>query len=185
MALFGWIRKQVIPEPIYSVMNDDHVHLYQLLGEIRQAVGTQTNRETDAERSSRRKLLVGLIERLIREAREHFLREEALMDLYGFPEKLDHRAHHGMMLQQIQTFHSQLASGRMPLTQDVSVYIKEWLTGHIRSYDRDLERFLFETAKQRNKAEVFNGDAEGMARLDSMVARMKQERRTPFYPPHH
>lgn len=185
MALFGWFRKQMIPEPVYSVMNDDHVHLYQLLGEIRQKIGAQSGKESDSDKNARRKLLVGLLERLIRETREHFLREEALMEMYGFPEMSDHQAHHGMMLQQIQTFHAQLASGRMPVSQDVSGYVKAWLTGHIRTYDRDLERFLFEVDKQRNRAGVVGGNAEDMARLNTLVSRIKQERRAPILTPNH
>jgi hemerythrin len=173
MGFFDWLQKPSLPEPAYSVMNDDHVRLYQLLGEMRQAaIG---GNDGEPARLARQRLLTGLIERLIRESREHFAREEALMALHAYPAAATHRAQHAMLMQQIQTFHANVAGGRFSRSQDIPAYVKAWLTGHIRTHDRDLERFLFEEAKRRNTSDQMPDTAATLARLNPLASRIKRD----------
>ena len=154
MGFLNWGRKASIPDQIYSVMNDDHVTLYRIFAELRDAVAVQTKGET--ERGFREITLLGIIRKLIDKVRDHFGREEALMDKYSYPEARAHRSEHLMLLRSIETYHANLISGARPITDEVVKYLKAWLTNHIRTADRRLDRFLVSAA--RKTAPLTRGD---------------------------
>jgi hemerythrin len=177
MGFFGWFWKRPAPAPLYSVVNEDHVRLYQILGELRQTIG---GRGDDAvSRAGKRKRMLGVVQRLIAECEDHFLREEALMVLHGFPGLAHHRAEHRALSRNVQGYASRLASGQAPITQDVSQFFKDWLTTHIRSTDRLLERFLFSACKDRDLHGEFAPGHVDMARFAAMVEQLRAARGAP------
>jgi hemerythrin-like metal-binding protein len=157
MGFFNWGRKSTVPDHVYSVMNDDHAALYRILAELREGIATQPNGET--ERGFQRAILLSTARKLIDKAREHFQREEALMAAYGYPEIKAHRSEHLMLLRTVETYHATLASSHRPITGDVAKYFKAWLTNHIRTADRRLDRFLVSAASATGKVSlVSRGD---------------------------
>ncbi|MEI8396080.1 MAG: hemerythrin family protein [Rhodospirillaceae bacterium] len=148
MGFFDWLKKPAYAEPVYTVMNDDHVHLYNILGELRQGGGH--GQETDAAREARRKHCLTIVKRLLVESVEHFKREEMLMLRYGYPKAAAHKTEHLIMTRSMEMYQSQLSAGSLPPARDIAQYLKNWLTNHIRTTDRLLERFLFDAAKSRD-----------------------------------
>jgi hypothetical protein len=67
---------------------------------------------------------------------------------YDYPETKAHRSEHLMLLRSVETYHASLASGGRPITDEVVKYLKTWLTNHIRTTDRRLDRFLVATARK-------------------------------------
>jgi hemerythrin len=146
MGFFNWGRKTPVPEQVYTVMNDDHVALYRIVAELRDGIAIQAKGET--ERGFQHLNLLATVQKLIDKARDHFQREEALMVQYGYPETRGHRSEHLMLLRSIETYHANLASGARPITDEVVKYLKAWLTNHIRTTDRRLDRFLVSAARK-------------------------------------
>ncbi len=146
MGFFNWGRKATNADQVYSVMNDDHVDLYRIVAELRDGIAIQVRGGT--ERGFQQINLLGTIQKLIDKARAHFQREEALMAEYGYPDARAHRSEHLMLLRSIETYHANLASGGRPITDEVVKYLKAWLTNHIRTTDRQLDRFLVSAAKK-------------------------------------
>jgi hemerythrin len=179
MGVFGWFWKRPAPPPLYSVISEDHVRLYQIFGELRQAIGSRG--DNAASREGKRKHMLEVVQRLMTECDEHFLREEALMVLHNYAGLEHHRSEHRLLRRNVQGYYSRLASGRAPITEDVSQFFKAWLTTHIRTTDRELERFLFSVCKDRDIHGQFAPGHTDMSHFAAMVeqlraARAEQER---------
>jgi hemerythrin-like metal-binding protein len=151
MGFFNWARKGSIPEAIYSVMNDDHVELYRIVSELSDIVGQRCT--SPHERDVQRLHLLGVVQKLIDKATEHFRREEHLMEAYRYPEAKVHRSEHLMLQRTIETTLSRLSAEHHPITEDVPKNLKSWLTNHIRTADRQLDRFLIAASKKMGSAD--------------------------------
>ncbi len=168
MGFFDWMRRAVTSDPIYSVMNEDHVLLYKILGELRQ--GSVKRGDDPATREAKLKATVDIIQRLIAETKAHFLREEALMEKRHYPEIRAHKQDHLMLLRSIEVYHAKIVTGMIPVTEDASQYLKGWLTNHIRHADRLLERFLFSAHKSRDGYDQMALDSADMGKFLAMIA---------------
>ena len=146
MGFFNWTHKPAESDAIYSVMNDDHVELYRLVGGLQDNVIKRCTGET--ERSVQQMEVLAAIRKLIAKAAEHFHRENLLMEQYRYPEHREHRDEHAMLLCSIETWSSNLASSGRPITKEVVHYLKDWLTNHIRTADRRLDRFLISAVRK-------------------------------------
>ena len=146
MGIFNWGQKATIPDAVYSVMNDDHVELYQIVREL--ADGARQRADGIYERDVKRLHLIGIIRRLIDKASEHFRREDQLMDAYRYPEAKAHRSEHLMLLRSIEMSLSRLSAEGRPVTEEVVKGLKDWLTNHIRTTDRKLDRFLIAATRK-------------------------------------
>ncbi|MEI6559115.1 MAG: hemerythrin family protein [Rhodospirillaceae bacterium] len=149
MGLFDWFRKTAVAEPIYSVMNEDHIELYRILGELR--LSGVRSADDAAVRERKRAATLDVMQRLIEESRAHFRREEALMARYDYPAARAHKDDHLVLLMSIEVYFAQVAAGSVPATDEVSDYLKTWLTSHIRNADHLLERFLCSALKRRRR----------------------------------
>lgn len=172
MGVFDWFRKPAVPESIYSVMNEDHVHLYRILGELRQGTCGQ-----GASRTDKRHHCIDVVQRLMAESAGHFGREEALMDSHRYPDAKAHKTEHLMLSRSIQVYHAKLSGGALPPVEEVAQYLKTWLTTHIRSTDRQLERFLFDAHKARDGHGQMALSPVDLARFNAMVAAGREPRR--------
>jgi len=145
MGLYSWLVGAPRGGPIYSVMNDDHVHLYRTLKELKAAIATPCR--DSADRVRRRAAILEVFQTLIAESREHFRREEALMELFKYPDLKAHRTEHVMLARSVEMYLSRLMESSEAIDGSVAVYLQSWLTNHIRTTDRDLERFLVRTSR--------------------------------------
>ncbi len=174
MGFFDWIRKPAAPDPIYSVMNEDHVQLYKILGELRQ--GAVKRGDDQLTRDHKLRATLEIMQRLIAETKAHFTREEALMVCSGYPEIRDHKRDHLMLLRSIEVYYAKIATGTVPITEEVAQYLKGWLTTHIRHADRLLERFLFSAHKNRDAQDQMALGTGDMEKFVAMVAAGKPAR---------
>ena len=174
MGLFDWMRKPAAADPIYSVRNEDHVHLYKILGELRQVSAKRGDDHVVRERKL--KATLEIMRRLITEAKAHFQREEALMERYNYPEIRAHKQDHLMLQRSVEVYYNKIATCTVPVTEDASQYLKSWLTSHIRHADRLLERFLFTAHKNRDTHDQMALDSVDMGKFLAMVAAGKSNR---------
>ena len=178
MGFFDWMRKPAAADPIYSVMNEDHVLLYKILGELRQ--GSVKRGDDHVVRGQKLKATLEIMGRLIAETKAHFQREEALMDNHAYPETRAHKQDHLMLIRSIEVYYAKIATGTVPVTEEVSQYLKAWLTNHIRHADRLLERFLFSAHKNRDTHDQMALDSADMGKFLAMVAAAKPGRLAPL-----
>lgn len=131
----------VIWEKAYSVgveaLDNDHIILMSLMNHI-----------DDAKRHGSDETAVGTVVRaLIRCARQHFRREEALMAARGFPEREPHINEHRLIEQQLEELHD--AYERTPdpeISREIMELIHFWLGRHILKIDMRYRPYLEDAA---------------------------------------
>lgn len=75
--------------------------------------------------------------------RDHFLREEALMEGAGYPDLASHREEHGILLQSARMLQEKtLADESHPITGYTLSFLRAWLIVHILEADRELAEYL-------------------------------------------
>jgi len=79
---------------------------------------------------------------LIATAREHFQHEEALMTKNEFPGLVFHKRDHEYLLRSLIDFASSLSHGTVPVSRDIGVNLRSWLTYHIKKYDEAYVAFM-------------------------------------------
>ena len=125
---------------IYSVLNDDHAKLYNIVSRLKETSGWRCI--TDDDKIEQRKACQELVDSLVAETIAHFTREEGLMKRYDYPLTKVHAADHMVLLRTIENLQLKLRNGNTSITPETITYIKDWLTGHIRVADHLLENFL-------------------------------------------
>jgi hemerythrin-like metal-binding protein len=83
-----------------------------------------------------------ILEKLLDLTRVHFLAEELMMRMEGYPGYEAHLGEHGELLTELRSLRSALQQGGPLMTRDAAAGLRSWLTGHIRTQDRALAAFL-------------------------------------------
>ncbi len=129
MAEDGWDRdlKLGVPE-----MDAEHGLQIGLVNALEDAVAAGRERE----------LADGILERLLDYTRVHFLAEEMMMRLEGYPPFEAHLEEHDDLVRQLDSIRSVYAEGDRAITLEAVHTLRSWLAGHIRTQDRAFARFL-------------------------------------------
>lgn len=81
---------------------------------------------------------VHLFAQLIERTKEHFQREEVLMQNMVYPDYAKHKAEHDMLLEEVQDLLVRFNVGSISLTDNLFSYLEEWLTFHEVTSDKKL-----------------------------------------------
>ncbi|WP_158240536.1 bacteriohemerythrin [Telmatospirillum siberiense] len=83
------------------------------------------------------------LEAAITLTREHFNREEDVLQASGYPRLQAHRQEHQVLLKQLVAFGAQLTGGA-PMSVDPNVvgFLREWAIRHILGHDREYAAYL-------------------------------------------
>ena len=122
---------------LYSVMNDDHAQMFELLSNLRKLVNTGDENDP----THRREVEDG-IRKLVEASTVHFFREEALMKACRYPEATQHRAEHLFLIRSAQTFQAGVFRQPQPITNKTVIYLRDWVVNHINESDRRLDTYL-------------------------------------------
>ncbi len=90
-----------------------------------------------------------ILEKLLDYTRVHFLAEELMMRMEGYPAYEAHLAEHGELLAElhkVRAAHDQA----QPMTSDAVDGLRSWLGGHVRTQDRAFANFLSARAAGRS-----------------------------------
>ncbi len=118
--------KMNIPE-----IDKEHYSLFEKLNEFYQGL----------EDGSSKERLGQLIKGLLDYAKNHFSNEEKYMESIGFPDIDKHREEHKAFIKKASGFYDKYQSGKLILSLEVTNFIKEWITHHIKSEDKQYAIF--------------------------------------------
>jgi hemerythrin len=127
--LEGWDRDLTLGVPEMDV---EHGLQISLVNALEDAVASGRERE----------LGDGILDRLLDYTRVHFLAEELMMRLEGFPAFEAHIEEHDDLVRQFESIRAVYAEGDRPVTLEAVHALRKWLAGHVRTYDRAFARFL-------------------------------------------
>lgn len=83
-----------------------------------------------------------ILEKLLDLTRVHFLAEELMMRMEGYPGYEAHLAEHGELLAELLKLRSARERSDHPMTHVAVDGLRSWLAGHIRTQDRAFAAFL-------------------------------------------
>ena len=112
----------------HPMMDADHRMLVEYINLLHEAV---TSSAPASEQSHH-------FANLIRQVREHFLREEAFMVQIGYSGLMRHKSEHDMLLEEIVELQVRFNSGSISLTESLFDYLNEWLAFHTVTTDKKL-----------------------------------------------
>ena len=78
----------------------------------------------------------GLFDRLVFYAREHFMHEEILMEMFDYEGLVPHRKAHQEFLEKIDRIRSRSREDGKIIISEVSSYLYQWFTNHDQGMDR-------------------------------------------------
>ena len=75
-------------------------------------------------------------------AEEHFKNEEVIMKDYEYPEIINHKKEHAVLLDQLFIFKSKLGQGHTPFGKDYIQLLRNWLEEHLFGANNRLDYFF-------------------------------------------
>ncbi len=117
-----------------QLIDQDHFELVTLVNELHQAV--QEGKSTDA--------LAKILQALLNYTREHFQREELLMEHIAYADIESHKAMHQKLLDQVLVLQDAFERGRSEVASNTAELLRYWLTHHIMRTDKKLSQAIRE-----------------------------------------
>lgn len=83
-----------------------------------------------------------ILEKLLDLTQVHFLAEELMMRMEGYPGYEAHLAEHGELIAELRKLRAARSQPDHPMTREAVDGLRSWLAGHIRTQDRAFAAFL-------------------------------------------
>jgi len=132
MAYLDWSADYSIGVEIFD---NEHKGLMAILNDLHAVLGSGHDR-AEVER---------LCYRLMEHAIQHFRHEEMYFEDWAYPRRVEHANAHKNLRREIFALQSKLlANPAQEGGQALSIFLKEWLTRHILTDDREYGAFLRE-----------------------------------------
>ena len=122
MSFIEWSEDENVD---IKIIDDQHKNIVSLLNELHEFLG-----------SNRTFLEKNLVERMLKNLREHFDTEERLMKESKFQYFYSHKMEHDRFYSKIEDFYDDLLKGEKKVTLELLNSIKIWLFNHLEINDR-------------------------------------------------
>ncbi len=122
--------------PEYSCSNesidDDHKKLFDILNKLLEAMKERKSKE----------VLGQIILELSKYSEEHFEREEKIFLKSNYPNKDIHIQKHKEFVEKVNQLYKDYNSGKIALSLDTALFIKDWLVNHILKTDKEYSKYI-------------------------------------------
>jgi len=129
MALITW-------QDSYSVkvrkFDDEHKKLIALINQLHDAMLVGKGGQ----------VIGTVLQSLIDYTASHFAAEESMLKLHAYPDYERHKKEHNLLVQQVLDVQKNIKSGKVPLSQEIMKFLKDWLQNHIQVEDKKYGTFL-------------------------------------------
>ncbi|MCU7920832.1 MAG: bacteriohemerythrin [Candidatus Thiodiazotropha sp. (ex Epidulcina cf. delphinae)] len=115
-----------------QAIDDEHQKLLTLINNLQTAVLYPTGESFERHALSE----------LVDYTKYHFRREEELMQEYDYPEYELHKRQHHEMIERVLVFLDAYEKDREATIDEMTVFLKTWLTNHIAGTDQKYSQFL-------------------------------------------
>jgi hemerythrin len=127
--LFAW-------SPSYAIGHDQidnqHQELFKLCQDLQNISYSNETRDVVAQ----------TLQSLIDYTQFHFRDEENLMEHIKFPHFEKHRKIHDELINKVENLMEEFQDGEIVLTEEVLIFLKNWLNQHIMEQDMMIAQFL-------------------------------------------
>lgn len=123
-------------KPEFSVgvdaLDNDHKILFDLVDQFETATSMGKSDEH----------ISAVLETLVDYTKGHFVREEEMMEKYGYPGLAEHREGHRQLTAQVTDFCNRYEGGDTTITNDLVAFLNNWLQIHILDEDMQYKSTL-------------------------------------------
>lgn len=113
-------------------IDSEHQSLFNALNQFYEGIRNNASKES----------MELLLSKLIEYARVHFKNEEVYMKQLGFPGLESHALEHEAFIKKAEEFSSKFKEGKLLLSVEVTNFIKDWITNHIKKQDKQYSAFV-------------------------------------------
>ena len=110
----------------------EHKRLIQLFNDFHESISNKDSKEK----------MVMVIKGLKEYTVYHFRDEEGKMKLHNFPGYLAHKEEHDKFVKAVLDLEERFQKGKMILTIEIINFIRDWITKHILTIDKQYTKFL-------------------------------------------
>ena len=129
MARSGWNESLETGDP---QVDAQHRMLFEKIGELQAAIVAKASHDHVAK----------VLDQVISIASRHFEDEEALMASHGYPGLAEQRDLHQRFREDVGRMTAEFRSSDGTLPLQISVFLHEWLTRHMKIEDRKIVEFI-------------------------------------------
>ena len=129
MPIFQWNDSIKVS---IKAMDDQHIRLVEMINTLHDAMG----------QGKGSMVMGGLLADLIDYTKTHFAMEEGLMTTHQYTEYGKHKGEHDKLTGQVIEIQEKFTKGKLALSVEVSLFLKDWLIKHIMGTDKLLAAFL-------------------------------------------
>jgi len=112
-------------------IDNEHKHLFDLIDNFYKGIKDNSPKERLEE------LILGLVEY----TKNHFAHEEEHMVAMNYPELASHKQLHQQFIDKVYNYYERLKGGKLILSIEVTNFLKDWLTNHIKGTDQQYAAF--------------------------------------------
>jgi hemerythrin-like metal-binding protein len=116
-----------------ELIDSQHQRLFALLERLQQTLDSNT--EKDA-------IIIATLEKLTDYTQQHFLEEERLMARINYPWFDQHKQQHDELIARVAALKEGFRSGKNPLSLELLVFLKDWLSNHILKEDTKIRDYI-------------------------------------------
>jgi len=118
------------------------VDVGEMDGQHRMLIGYVNDLYEAMRRGDDREMMDSLLVRLLEYTIEHFGAEEEVMARAGYPGLDSHRKEHVAFRGKVEDFYTGYREEGRAITLDVMIFLKDWVSEHILSRDKDYSAFI-------------------------------------------
>jgi hemerythrin-like metal-binding protein len=117
-----------------DTIDRQHQVLFELIAKLQRAMLEAKTKQD----------LPGILDRLVKYTEYHFAWEEQLLGEQSYPDLEKHSKAHAALKEQVVDFQKKLAAGKLAAVAPVMLFLRHWLSDHIKGQDLHYARYLRE-----------------------------------------
>ncbi|RKZ39980.1 MAG: hemerythrin [Gammaproteobacteria bacterium] len=123
-------------------IDEQHKVLVNILNELNAAI--KTGRSFD--------IRVKLLDKIIEYTKTHFIVEESLMRILGYPKYEEHKQQHEILMVQVLEHRVKMTSleGSSLSSYDLLFFLRHWLSEHIMKSDKEYEPYFIQMGVKKS-----------------------------------
>ena len=129
MALLNWSDDLSVK---VNGIDNQHKMLVNLINDLHNAMKDGKGKEK----------LGTILNELISYTKYHFSAEEKLMQKKNYPDYQQHKREHEAFTKKVEEFNNQFVAGSLFISNEVLLFLKDWLVGHIKVTDKKYSPYL-------------------------------------------
>ena len=129
MALLNWSDDLSVK---VNGIDNQHKMLVNLINDLHNAMKDGKGKEK----------LGTILNELISYTKYHFSAEEKLMQQKNYPGYQQHKREHEVFTKKVEEFNTQFVAGSLFISNEVLLFLKDWLVGHIKVTDKKYSPYL-------------------------------------------